>query len=132
MSTQHTPESLAAMPVVTVEQIARFREAALRVEQQRNDLQLEAETERNSAIAWEESSKNNKLKCDELLADAMRYRYLRDTNATRFDGDLDSAPAGIVDTIFITEGYGCSSGADPDELDAAIDAAIAKAQGVQS
>lgn len=38
MNTQQTPESLATMPVVTVEQITRFREAALRVEQQRDEL----------------------------------------------------------------------------------------------
>lgn len=36
MSTQHTPEPLSQMPVVTVEQIVMFRDAAMAVEKQRD------------------------------------------------------------------------------------------------
>lgn len=35
---EHIPESLIQMPVVTVEQIIRFRDAALAVEKQRDEL----------------------------------------------------------------------------------------------
>jgi hypothetical protein len=38
MTTQHTPESIKELPHTTVEQVIRFREAALRIEQQRDEL----------------------------------------------------------------------------------------------
>lgn len=58
--------------------------------------------------------------------DAARYRWLRNTqNEPCRDPGPEMERAGIIETIFVTDGNGLATGIDGIELDAAIDAAIA-------
>jgi hypothetical protein len=70
---------------------------------------------------------------DDLTADAMRYRWLRETNNTRCEVDVDGVPrAGDIDMIMVWDGICSATALNGDDLDKAIDAAIAKVQEVQS
>lgn len=61
----------------------------------------------------------------ELIKDAMRYRYLRNTNLTRCA--MGHEIPGTIETIFIVTKEG-AEGADPNQLDAAIDKALSQQQ----
>ncbi|WP_296223188.1 hypothetical protein [Ralstonia sp. UBA689] len=56
--------------------------------------------------------------------DAMRYRWLRDTQNKPVRGGEDHEPAGTISNLFVSEGDGVAISPDSDELDAAVDAAM--------
>lgn len=64
--------------------------------------------------------------------DAMRYRWLRDTNLMPFRNPAENdGLSGAIDAIFICDEagpYGSMTALAPDEFDAAIDAVIAKSE----
>ena len=55
--------------------------------------------------------------------DAMRYRWLRDTQNTPVRGQGDE-PAGTICNLFVSKGGGCAEAPSGDELDLAIDVAM--------
>ena len=60
----------------------------------------------------------------DLERDALRYRWLRDTQNTALRGDCDNEPVGTVGNIFVCVGEGIAESPLSDELDSAIDAAM--------
>lgn len=62
--------------------------------------------------------------------DAVRYRWLRNTQNTEArDPGEGLTRQGTIESIMVCEGDGCSSAPHADELDTAIDAAIARQRG---
>ena len=65
-----------------------------------------------------------------MKQDALRYRWLRDTQGASFRDPLneesDDSGEGSIDCIFVGSGYGTASALDGNELDEAIDLAIEK------
>jgi len=107
MSTQHTPESIKGLPHVTVEQVVRFREAALRIENERDQLKA-----RNAAL-------------EQQLAASEQQR-----------GELVEAASVILWRIENSLGdrgtkHNINWGACRDEIKS-LSEALAKSQGVQS
>lgn len=66
----------------------------------------------------------------EIEKDAMRYRWLRDTNLMPFRNPAENdGLVGAIDAIFICDEagpYGSMTALAPDEFDAAIDVEMAK------
>lgn len=60
----------------------------------------------------------------DLERDAMRYRWLRDTQNKPMRGGEDDDPAGTISNLFVSQGDGEAISPDSDELDAAVDAAM--------
>jgi formate-dependent phosphoribosylglycinamide formyltransferase (GAR transformylase) len=65
---------------------------------------------------------------DALAKDAARYRWLRDTQNSPIRGDEEYSIPGTVEPIFVSTGDGVSTAIDGEDLDAAIDAAMAEGE----
>ena len=58
-----------------------------------------------------------------LKKDAARYRWLRKNQEVEIDGDTLDIP-GAIDVIFVSDGNGCGTAEQGDDLDVAIDKAM--------